>query len=956
MKRSIELPFFPSQSPAASQTFAPVHHQSPAELKIALFRRLFRGRPDVYSQRFQNRKTGKSGYQPACGNQWLRGICEKPKIRCMDCTNSRFLPVSDEVVRWHLSGKDPAGTHFVMGVYPMLQDETCYFLAADFDKANWVQDVQAVLESCRKLDLPAYLERSRSGNGGHVWIFFEQAIPAAMARRLGTHILTETMDRRPEIGLDSYDRFFPNQDTLPRGGLGNLIALPLQKAAREKGNSMFLDENMVPHPDQWAFLSQIKALSPARVEDLVRRAETRGRIMAVRFAEPAQDDPSPWMISPSRRRGEASISGPMPTSLELVLGNDIYIAKAALPPALRNRLISLAAFQNPEFYKAQALRFPTYAIPRVIGCTEDHPQHIALPRGCLEDVQQLLKHLKIGAAVRDERYAGVELDVHFHGTLRPDQQRAATAMVANDTGVLSATTSFGKTVIAAWIIAQRRVNTLVLVHRKQLMEQWIARLSSFLEIPVQSIGRIGGGYKKSTGQLDVAIIQSLVHKGVVDDCVANYGQVIVDECHHLSAQSFEQAIRRAKAKYVLGLSATLTRKDGHQPIILMQCGPVRHHVDAKQQAKARPFEHTVLVRPTSFRSAAPEQPDFRRQFQALYKELVADSNRNAAICDDVLQAVQQGRSPIVLTERHEHLAELAARLSPHIANVFVLRGGMGIKALRELSATIAGLAETAPRLLLATGKYIGEGFDDARLDTLFLTLPVSWHGTIAQYVGRLHRLYDGKREVRVYDYADLNVPMLAKMFDRRCRGYEAVGYKILLPGSAVPGWPVEVPLPIDPQWKKQYAGSVQRLIRDGVDTPLADLFVHVARELPSTLEQEGQARSATEAFLFRRLESLGTTAGLFKLNVRLPIAFDAASQMEVDLLCQHARVAIEIDGPQHFNNSEAYRRDRRKDQLLQENGYLVLRFLAEDIGKQLDLVLDTIHHALTARQRFTQQH
>ncbi len=212
MKRSIELPIFPSQSPAASQTFAPVHHQSPAELKIALFRRLFRGRPDVYSQRFHNRKTGKSGYQPACGNQWLRGICEKPKIRCMDCTNSRFLPVSDEVVRWHLSGKDPTGTHFVMGVYPMLQDETCYFLAADFDKANWVQDVQAVLESCRKLDLPAYLERSRSGNGGHVWIFFEQAIPAAMARRLGTHILTETMDRRPEIGLDSYDRFFPNQE------------------------------------------------------------------------------------------------------------------------------------------------------------------------------------------------------------------------------------------------------------------------------------------------------------------------------------------------------------------------------------------------------------------------------------------------------------------------------------------------------------------------------------------------------------------------------------------------------------------------------------------------------------------------------------------------------------------------------------------------------------------------
>ncbi len=950
MRNSIELPVLPSQRLNFEKPVGPVSRDSSPELKVALFRSLFRGRPDVYPRRFQSRKTGKSGYQPACGNEWVRGICEKPKIKCMQCANSRFLPVTDEVIRWHLSGTNGDGKDFVMGVYPMLQDETCFFLAADFDKANWQEDVKAVLESCRNLNLAAYLERSRSGNAGHIWLFFSQAIPAALARRLGSYILTETMERRPEIGLDSYDRFFPNQDTLPRGGFGNLIALPLQKIAREQGNSVFLDDHMVPYPDQWAFLSQVKPIAPSRVEEIVQRAQANGRVMAIPLVEPTQDDATPWTLPPSRRRSEPPVAGPLPASIELVLGNDIYIAKDTLSPALRNRLVSLAAFQNPEFYKAQAMRLPTYALPRVIGCAEDHPNHIALPRGCLDAAQQMLQRLKIITTIRDERHAGMALDVAFHGNLRPEQDAAAKAMLAHDTGVLSATTSFGKTVLAAWLISQRRVNTLVLVHRKQLMEQWVARLSTFLNVPIKSIGRIGGGYKKPNGLLDVAVIQSLVRKGVVDDRLAEYGHIIVDECHHLSAHSFEQVTRRAKAKFVLGLSATLTRKDGHHPIILMQCGPIRHHVDARHQAAHRPFVHTVLVRPTGFRPSAPADADSRKQFQTLYNELVADSDRNAMICRDVLHAMEQGRSPILLTERNAHLTELAARLSPHVANLFVLRGGMGKKEIGNIASAISCVAGNEPRLLLATGKYIGEGFDDARLDTLFLTLPISWHGTIAQYVGRLHRLYDGKREVRVYDYADLNAPMLAKMFDRRCRGYEAVGYKILLPAGAVPGWPVEVPLPIDPQWKKEYAASVQRLIRDGVDIPLGNLFVHIAKEFPSGAQHENLARSATEAFLFRRLESLEQTAGLFKLNVRLPIAFDAMGQMEVDLLCRQAGIVLEIDGSQHLNDRDAYRRDRRKDQLLQENGYLVLRFLAEDIGKQLSQVLDAILRALTARQ------
>jgi very-short-patch-repair endonuclease len=444
----------------------------------------------------------------------------------------------------------------------------------------------------------------------------------------------------------------------------------------------------------------------------------------------------------------------------------------------------------------------------------------------------------------------------------------------------------------------------------------------------------------------VAIIQSLVRKGVVDDCIADYGHVIVDECHHLSAQSFEMVARRAKARFVTGLSATVNRKDGHHPIIFMQCGPVRYTVDAKSEAVARPFRHSVFVRPTSFRPIAEADPDMRLQFQGLYRELIADYDRNRIICDDVVQSLKEGRSPLVLTERKEHLIALEGLLKPHLPHIVVLHGGTSARESWETQEQLAAIPEGEPRVLLATGRYIGEGFDDSRLDTLFLTLPVSWRGTIAQYVGRLHRLHDGKTEVRVYDYADLNVPMLSRMFDRRCQGYEAVGYTVLLPGSAVPGWPAEVPLPVDPVWKNEYAASIRRLVRDGVDEPLAKLFVHAARQIEPEAQGIQRARSASEAFLFRRLETLEETTGRFRLNAELPIAFDGWGQMEVDLLDKETRLVIELDGGQHFANEDAYRRDRRKDALLQEHGYFVLRFLVQDIGVRLDHVLDTILRAL----------
>jgi len=921
-----------------------INQYSPPHEKIALFRSLFRGREDVYPRRFENQRTGRAGYAPACGNEWVRGICEKPRIKCADCPHRAFLPVTDEVIRWHLSGRDGQGKDFVAGVYPMLADETCFFLAIDFDKESWRDDVLAVMATCRRLDIPAALERSRSGNGGHVWLFFSQAVPAGLARKLGSFVLTETMEGRPEIGLASYDRLFPNQDTLPKGGFGNLIALPMQKAPRSKGNSVFVDDGLAPWPDPWKFLSEIPRLSRERVEGLVQDAERRGHVTGVRFALTEDGiDAEPWNSPPSRRQRETPLSCPLPEKVEVVLGDQIYLEKEELPPALRNRLVRLAAFQNPEFYRAQAMRLSTYDKPRIIGCAEDLPTHIGLPRGCLDELLALLKQLKIKPVLRDERVRGTKLDVRFAGTLRAEQEPAAAAMLAHDTGVLSATTAFGKTVLAAHLIAARGVNTLVLVHRQQLMEQWVERLGAFLDVPPKSIGRLGGGHKKLTGRIDVALIQSLVRKGVVDDRVADYGHLIVDECHHLSAQSFEWVARRAKARFVCGLSATVTRKDGHHPIIFMQCGPVRHRVDAKQQAEARPFSHHVIVRPTGFRPLAEPDPDRRIEFQNLCAELIHCTRRNEMIRDEVLAALRENRSPLVLTERTEHIGILTDLLKPHVPHLVVLQGGMGRKALRAAMESLAAIPDDESRLVIATGRFVGEGFDDPRLDTLFLTMPVSWRGIVAQYAGRLHRLHDGKREVRIHDFADLDVPMLCRMFDKRCAGYEAVGYTILLPASAMPGWPVEVPLPIDSAWKNDYAASIRRLILDGVDVPLAGLFVAAAQ--PAT--DESRARSAAEAFLFQRLESLTDTQGLFQLNARLPIPFDNWSEMEVDLYCASLKLAIEIDGPQHLSDPAAYRRDRRKDALLQENGCHVLRFLAEDLSKHLDATLDAILRTIT---------
>jgi superfamily II DNA or RNA helicase len=770
---SIAIPQVALENPPpakAVETAPPVGKEERARKRIAVFRNLFRGREDVYARRWEN-DDGRHGYVPAAVKDWEAINRSRPEERKkVDQKTRKFIPLTDAAIENHLLGKE------TVGVYPLLPDETCWFLAADFDKKTWEYDSLAFLETCQELNVPAALERSRSGKGGHIWIFFDCALPATTARKLGCVLLTRTMERRHQLGLDSYDRFFPNQDTMPKGGLGNLIALPLQFAPRKSGNSVFIDSDFNPYPDQWQFLSTIHRLKADTAVEIVEEAQRKGDLVGVRMSiaddAAAQD---PWTLPPSRKRKEKLIEGPLPKTVQIVRANLVYVEKKDLPPAMLNRLLRLAAFQNPEFYQAQAMRLSTYAKPRVIACGQEFPHHVAVPRGCLTETLALLDAHKIRPEVRDERYAGTAIEAEFRGQLRPFQEEAVAKIIAHDEGILCAPTAFGKTTVAAWLIAKRKVNTLIVVHRQQLLDQWQERLSMFLDLPAKSIGHIGGGKMERTGCVDVAVIQSLYRKDEVKDFVAEYGHVIVDECHHISAFTFEQVMRQVKAKYVVGLTATPTRKDGHHPIIYMQCGPVRYNMSARTMTETTPFEHRVTPRYTEFRMA-PELTEIT--IQDIYAALVDNAPRNEMIASDMVRAVESGRCPLLLTGRTEHLQYFAAKLTGIAQHVFVLKGGMGKKQRRETAAALAAVPENESRVILATGSYIGEGFDDARLDTLFLAMPISWKGTLQQYVGRLHRLHADKRFVQVYDYVDSYVLILARMYERRLKGYAAIGYVI----------------------------------------------------------------------------------------------------------------------------------------------------------------------------------
>lgn len=755
-----------------------VTRESSPQEKIDLFCSLFKGREDVYALRYQNITTGKSGYTPKCANRWRPGICNI-KVKCPECRNRQFVKLGYKAIYDHLSGKD-ALCRDVVGIYPMLLDETVWFLAIDFDDGDWQKDISVVRKICDENGVPCSVERSRSGKGGHLWLFFESPISAAKARKLGSCLLTCAMNERHELKFSSYDRMLPNQDTMPKGGFGNLIALPLQKQAVKNGNSVFVDHDFLPYADQWAYLSQVKKLDEDSVDAIIQRLGADSELGTL-YDENEQQ--KPWE--------QTVIETPdlqLPENIEIVSANMLYIPKANLPQKALARIKRLACFKNPEFYKAQAMRMSTYGKPRIICCAQENDEYIMLPRGCYESLEKLFSEQGCAITLTDKRCIGRKIDVEFNGELRQDQNEMVSKMMQHTDGVAAATTAFGKTVAAIGLIAERKVNTLILVHTQALMQQWKKELEKFLiineklpEEPVKRgrkkqrfvVGQLGGSKNSLSGIIDIAIMQSLISDSEVKPVVNNYGMVIVDECHHVSAVSFELILREIRSKYIYGLTATPQRSDGHQPIIFMQCGPIRYSADAKDYAAKHGFEHILIPRFTKFRT---ELSDEKPSITDVYRQLAESEYRNNLIVQDVIAAVQDGRTPIIISERMSQIETLYDMLKDCADNVIVLSGQGTAKSKKECLESVKNVPSSESLILLATGKYAGEGFDEPRLDTLFLALPISWDGKLSQYVGRLHRKYDGKSEVVIYDYVDINVHMLENMYKKRLRGYAKLGY------------------------------------------------------------------------------------------------------------------------------------------------------------------------------------
>lgn len=753
---------------------------SPQE-KIKLYRSLFRGREDVFARRWYSIKSEQSGYQPVCENEWDNALCDKKKYKCSACPNRKLAALTDKDIYEHLSGKDLYGRD-VVGIYPMLNDETCCFLCADFDEEDFRKDVSVFRNICDENRIPVSVEISRSGNGAHAWIFFSEPVPAVTARKLGSGILTKAMEKSI-ISFSSYDRFFPNQDTMPKGGFGNLVALPLQGNARKIGNSIFVDENLRPYDDQWKYLATVRKLDKNSVDKFVQMFCKNGDL-----GELISDaGVPPW----STQKQIKFSTEKFPESIEIVRSNMLFVPKKNLSADAMNKIKRLAAFRNPDFYKSRAMRLSTYNKPRIICTADMYDDYLALPRGCEEALCDLLDKYQTEYKFVDKTNYGMKISVEFNGELRDEQMPAAEALLQHNIGVLSATTAFGKTVIASYLIGERKTNTLILVHTQSLMTQWQKALSQFLKFNIKTpekakgrrkqnspIGVIGAGKNTLNGVVDIAVMQSLIAGDEIKTLVRDYGMIIVDECHHVSAVNFEKVLKFANAKFVYGLTATPKRQDGHQPIIFMQCGPIRYKVDAKAQAEKRNFEHYLIPRFTAFRSSSLD-----KSVTELYKELAENQFRNQYITSDILETLNNKRTPIVLTERREHVLTLEEMLSSQCKNVVTLVGTPSQKKRREALEKLQANSTEEQMVIIATGKYVGEGFDFPRLDTLFLALPISWEGKVAQYAGRLHRDYPGKKDVRIYDYVDIHVPILERMYQKRLKGYASIGYKIRTEGK-----------------------------------------------------------------------------------------------------------------------------------------------------------------------------
>lgn len=719
--------------------------RSSARAKIGVFRALFCGRDDVYATRWDNSRTGKSGWSPAV----VGGPANARK------PDRAYLPLTDEVIEAHLSGR------IHVGLYPLLLNDSCRMLACDFDGPTWPLDARAYQDAARALGFDAALERSRSGNGAHVWIFFAGPVAASAARRIGAHLVREAMTVRAELDLASYDRLFPAQDFLPKGSFGNLIALPLQGTCRKGGTTVFLDDSLAPHDDQFAFLSGLQGASVSGVN-----------LVAQQLREVATGPVESTYRRPFRGDGPKP-----PDKILAVAGAMLAIDRIGLPPALVSALKHLASLHNPEYYEKERLRLSTWNTPRLIRCYEESIDQLLLPRGLREAAVSLAVEAGSHLEVRETAWASRTIEVQLGAVLDADQQVAFDELRRHELGVLVAPPGTGKTVVGCALIAQRTTSTLVLVDRQPLAEQWRERLQEHLGLKRRQIGTLGGGAGRLRGVVDVAMVQSLARREDIRELTSGYGFVIVDECHHVPAVTFERVVRQIGAPVWLGLTATPYRRDGLEGLITMYCGPVRHRMSGDPGATAG-VVRTLVVHPTNHGNPVTGTSEVPPTIQAVFRALVEDDARTRQVCGDIAAAVQSGRNCLVLSQWKQHVGLIRDRLEEMGVRPDVLVGGMGRK---ERRAIVDRLAATQPGdgvVLVATGSLLGEGFDCPPLDTLFVAFPIAFRGRIVQYVGRVLRPVEGKTRVEVHDYVDHRIPVLARMHSKRAGAYTSLGFDL----------------------------------------------------------------------------------------------------------------------------------------------------------------------------------
>ena len=732
-------------------------HASP-ESKVELFLSYFKGRNDVYPFRWES-QNGRSGYSPACWNEWQPKVCNKPKISCSECKNQNFKIPDHQAIYGHLKGVQTAG------IYPLLKDNSTHILAADFDKDDWLKALTGFAKTCEELSIPFLLERSRSGNGGHIWIFFSEAVPASDARKLGNGLLRKTMEFYPLLSFDCFDRLFPNQDIMPEGGFGNLIALPLQHEPRKQNNSVFINTDGTSHKDQWSILAATQKVTKPQLQSYLRQLNDYVEIES-------NNNNEPW------KRFNASDDYKIkdcPQKVTLTLADQLYVPIAKLPGKLTSKLKNSAVFSNPEYYKRQALRLSTIGTSRYICAAHIENGYLILPRGCLSKVTGILSEQSIEIEYRDIRFEGKQLEkIKFTGKLKSQQKQAVDALFEEENGIFVASTGFGKTISGLALIAKRKVNTLILVHNRQLAEQWLERIKVFLT-NVES-GSLLGGKDKLSNEVDVATYQSLISRNGIEikPAIEKYGQILIDECHHLPATNYDSLIKSVNAKYIHGFTATPKRQDGLEKLMHFQLGEVVY----KAVSTINSFEKYVKAVQT--KTLFPREwltPETKPHISQVYKHLVCDKERNEMIVNAIKQSVNNDRSVMVLTERKEHITLLAALMANKGIKVVELHGGISTKQRKERIALLSSkLKKDKGVVILATGKYVGEGFDMPHLDTLFITLPIAWKGILAQYAGRIQREWSDKKVIEVYDFIDV-FPTLKRMWKKRERGYKALGYK-----------------------------------------------------------------------------------------------------------------------------------------------------------------------------------